>query len=112
MIIQLKNNIESSQKEAIIKKVNSFKYEANEVKTQKCTYLIGIGSKEFDIRQIGNMSGIADIHIVSDSYQLVYDDSLIANLLRKPDYKSDQIHFNQRGYRKMAEAIHPEGTKL
>ena len=37
MIIQLKNNIDSDQKEAIIKKVNSFKYEANEVKTQKAT---------------------------------------------------------------------------
>lgn len=71
MIIQLKNHIESSQKEAIIKKVNSFKYEANEVKTQKGTYLIGIGTKEFDIRQIGNMPGIDDIHIVSDSYKLV-----------------------------------------
>lgn len=71
MIIQLKENIDKEQKEAIIKKVNSFKYEANEVKTQKGTYLIGIGSKEFDIRQIGNMQGIADIHIVSDSYKLV-----------------------------------------
>jgi 3-deoxy-7-phosphoheptulonate synthase len=71
MIIQLKNNIDSDQKEAIIKKVNSFKYEANEVRTQKGTYLIGIGSKEFDIRQIGNMPGISDIHIVSDSYKLV-----------------------------------------
>lgn len=71
MIIQLKNNIDSGQKEAIIKKVNSFKYEANEVVTQKGTYLIGIGSKEFDIRQIGNMPGIEDIHIVSDSYKLV-----------------------------------------
>lgn len=71
MIIQLKNNIEVSQKEAIVKKVQSFKYEANEVKTQKGTYLIGIGTKEFDIRQIGNMPGIDDIHIVSDSYKLV-----------------------------------------
>ncbi len=71
MIIQLKNNIESGQKEAIIKKVHSFKYEANEVVTQNGVYLIGIGTKEFDIRQIGNMPGIADIHIVSDSYKLV-----------------------------------------
>ena len=71
MIIQLKSNIDKDQKEAIIKKVHSFKYEANEVKTQKGTYLIGIGSKEYDIRQIGNMPGIADIHIVSDSYKLV-----------------------------------------
>lgn len=71
MIIQLNKNIKSTDKEAIIKKVNSFKYEANEVKTQKGTYLIGIGSNDFDIRQIGNMSGIDDIHIVSDSYKLV-----------------------------------------
>jgi len=71
MIIQLKNDIKPEKKAAIIKKMNSFKYEANEVKTQKCTYLIGIGSNEFDIRQIGNMPGIADIHIVSDSYKLV-----------------------------------------
>jgi len=71
MIIQLNNNINSTDKEAIIKKVNSFKYEANEVKTQKGTYLIGIGTKDFDIRQIGNLPGIDDIHIVSDSYKLV-----------------------------------------
>ncbi len=71
MIIQLKSNIEPDQKEAIIKKVHSFKYEANEVSTQKGTYLIGIGTNEFDIRQIGNMPGIEDIHIVSDSYKLV-----------------------------------------
>lgn len=71
MIIQLDKNIKAGDKESIIKKVNSFKYEANEVKTQKGTYLIGIGSSEFDIRQIGNMPGIEDIHIVSDSYKLV-----------------------------------------
>lgn len=71
MIIQLDKNIKSTDKEAIVQKVNSFKYEANEVKTQKGTYLIGIGSKDFDIRQIGNMPGINDIHIVSDNYKLV-----------------------------------------
>ena len=71
MIIQLNKSILPEEKQAIIKKVNSFKYEANEVKTQAGTYLIGIGSKEFDIRQIGNMPGIQDIHIVSDSYKLV-----------------------------------------
>ncbi len=71
MIIQLSKQISAEQKAAIIRKVNSFKYESNEVKTQAGTYLIGIGTKEFDIRQIGNMPGIQDIHIVSDSYKLV-----------------------------------------
>lgn len=39
-------------------------------------------------------------------YQLVFEDSLIASLLRKSHYKSDAIHFNEKGYRVMAEAIH------
>lgn len=71
MIIQLNKSIKPEEKQDIVRKVNSFKYEANEVQTQAGTYLIGIGSKEFDIRQIGNMPGIQDIHIVSDSYKLV-----------------------------------------
>jgi 3-deoxy-7-phosphoheptulonate synthase len=32
---------------------------------------VGIGKKEFDIRQVGHMKGIADIHRVSDDYKLV-----------------------------------------
>jgi lysophospholipase L1-like esterase len=39
-------------------------------------------------------------------YQLVFEDSLIASLLRRSDYKSDAIHFNEKGYRVMAEVIH------
>ena len=39
-------------------------------------------------------------------YQLVYDDELLADLLRTPSYKSDVIHLNAKGYRAMAEAIH------
>ncbi len=71
MIIQLEKQLSESQKKEIIKKVNSLKYEITEVVTQKGDYLIGIGSKDFDIRQIGHMPGITDIHIVSDSYKLV-----------------------------------------
>lgn len=71
MIIQLKNDITARQKEHIIDKLKSIKYKANEVSTQKGEYLIGIGNSEFDIREIGFMPGIADIHIVSDSYKLV-----------------------------------------
>jgi 3-deoxy-7-phosphoheptulonate synthase len=32
---------------------------------------VGIGKKEFDIRQLGHLSGIVDIHRVSDDYKLV-----------------------------------------
>jgi 3-deoxy-7-phosphoheptulonate synthase len=71
MIIQLINDIDPDVKKAIVKKVNSYKYETTEVTTQIGNYLIGIGSKPFDIRDIGQMDGIKDIHIVSDSYKLV-----------------------------------------
>lgn len=71
MIIQLEKDITQKQKEEIIKKVNELKYSTTEVKTQVGDYLIGIGKADFDIREIGFMSGISDIHIVSDNYKLV-----------------------------------------
>ena len=71
MIIQLCPAIDSAQKEVITQKVLGLGYKVNEVKTQKNSYLIGIGKKEFDIRQLGSLPGIADIHRVSDDYKLV-----------------------------------------
>ncbi|MEP2772661.1 MAG: 3-deoxy-7-phosphoheptulonate synthase [Fulvivirga sp.] len=71
MIIQLSNNINPTAKSAIIDRVNQLKYKTTEVNTQKGSYIIGIGKKEFDIRDIGFMEGISDIHIVSDDYKLV-----------------------------------------
>ena len=92
MIIQLQNNIEDGDKEAIVSKVRSLDYKTTEVRTQKNTYIVAIGKKDFDIRQIGHMKGIGDIHRVSDDYKLVSrkwkvnrttidlgDDVLIAN---------------------------------
>ena len=71
MIIQFEQEIDSSQKEAIFDQVKGLKYKPTEVKTQKGDYLIGIGKKDFDIRGLGSMEGIKDIHIVSDDYKLV-----------------------------------------
>ena len=71
MIIQFEKDIETAQKEEIINKVKAFKYKPTEVMTQKGDYLIGIGKAEFDIRSIGLMEGIKDIHLVSDDYKLV-----------------------------------------
>jgi len=42
---------------------------------------------------------------LAQEYELVLEDELIGDLLRTPRYKSDAIHFNQHGYRVMAEAI-------
>jgi len=71
MIIQLNNAISSADKAKILEKVRSLQYKITEVVTQKATYLIGIGKKEFDIRHVGHLAGISDIHRVSDEYKLV-----------------------------------------
>src|SRR5688500_17930438 len=71
MIIQLKPNITAADKETILSQIKSLDYKTTEVKTQKGDYLVGIGKKEFDIRRLGHMNVIADIHRVSDDYKLV-----------------------------------------
>ena len=71
MIIQLEKDISAIDKQGIIQKLDKIKYKTTEVITQKGDYLIGTGKKDFDIREIGFMPGIQDIHIVSDNYKLV-----------------------------------------
>ena len=71
MIIQLKPSIAASEKETIVAKIKSLEYKTTEVSTQKGTYLVAIGKKDFDIRQLGQLNGISDIHRVSDDYKLV-----------------------------------------
>jgi 3-deoxy-7-phosphoheptulonate synthase len=71
MIIQLTPAISSEDKQSIISSVTNLGYKPNEVKTQKGNYIVAIGKKEFDIRSLGSMPGITDIHRVSDDYKLV-----------------------------------------
>ena len=71
MIIQLKSDITTEQKNLLSEALSSDKYNITEVKTQAENYLVCIGKNEIDIRNIGNMPGVKDVHIVSDSYKLV-----------------------------------------
>lgn len=43
---------------------------------------------------------------LAEDYQLVFDGDLIGSLIRSPSLKSDHVHFNTEGYRKMAESIY------
>jgi len=71
MIIQLEKSIASKQLEQLKSKLEQVHYKTTEVKTQFGDYIIGVGKKEIDIRSIGTMEGIKDIHRVSDAYKLV-----------------------------------------
>ncbi|MBV6644652.1 MAG: 3-deoxy-7-phosphoheptulonate synthase, partial [Cyclobacteriaceae bacterium] len=71
MIIQFDKEITGESKSKVISTIHELKYKTREVHTQKGDYLIGIGKAEFDVRQIGHLDGIRDIHIVSDDFKLV-----------------------------------------
>ncbi len=71
MIIQLDKDISTDQFDKLQEKLNSIDYKSVKVSTQFQDYIIGVGKKDFDIRAIGTMEGIKDIHKVSDAYKLV-----------------------------------------
>ena len=71
MIIQIKENCNKDQLSEIKTKIHSIGYQGTEIETQFGKYIIAIGKKEFDIRKIGSLDGIQDIHRVSDAYKLV-----------------------------------------
>ncbi|MEE4258446.1 MAG: 3-deoxy-7-phosphoheptulonate synthase [Bacteroidales bacterium] len=71
MIIQLENNISGDRLEKIKNQVLKMGFDHNFVKTQFANYLVGIGKKDIDLRTIGSLEGIEDIHRVSDQFKLV-----------------------------------------
>ncbi|UII26671.1 3-deoxy-7-phosphoheptulonate synthase [Fulvivirga maritima] len=71
MIVQLEKDLSLDKKKGIIDKVNSLKYKTTEVKTQLGDYIVGVGKGDFDIREVGQMPGIEDIHIITDDNKLV-----------------------------------------
>jgi 3-deoxy-7-phosphoheptulonate synthase len=71
MIIQLKKDIQATDLQDIVNYLAEIGLKSSLVKTQVKQYLIALGHVDFDIRKIGLMSGVDDIHYVRDSYQLV-----------------------------------------
>ncbi|MCH7371573.1 GDSL-type esterase/lipase family protein [Aeromonas sp. MR16] len=43
---------------------------------------------------------------LAERYGLVLDNDSIGELLRSPELKSDSVHFNEQGYRTLAERLH------
>ena len=71
MIIQLEKNVSTEVKKDVLQNIKSIGYKTMEVTTQFSDYLVSVGKKEFDIRKIGNLPGVQDVHRVSDAYKLV-----------------------------------------
>ena len=45
-------------------------------------------------------------HDLAEKHNLVFDPDTVGSLMRSPGKKSDSIHFNERGYAALAEAIY------
>jgi len=71
MIIQLEHQISTADLSSLEEKLAAIQYKTNRVKTQYGDYMICVGKKEFDIRSVGTLPGVRDIHRVSDAYKLV-----------------------------------------
>lgn len=71
MIVQLDEAINEVDLKKISNLLGQFSYQANEVRTQCGRYLVAIGKSEIDIRSIGHLTGVRDVHRVSDAYKLV-----------------------------------------
>lgn len=71
MIIQLESQIKAQDLQNIEQYVSKAGYAASLVKTQFKQYLIALGNPKHDIRKIGSLAGVADLHYVDEPYQLV-----------------------------------------
>ena len=71
MIIQLEDNISSVDFQKVINKSESYGFICNHITTNKCRYLIITGSGVCDIRELGVLKGVLDIHVVKSSAKLV-----------------------------------------
>ncbi len=71
MIIQLHKHTTQEDIDTIHVTLNKAKYSVTPVNTQLDNYLVCIGKEEVDLRRIGGLKGVKDIHRVSDSYKLV-----------------------------------------
>lgn len=71
MLIQVHPQAEKGHYEALQNKLQQAGYKTHEVKTRDGHYIICTGKVEVDIRSLGCLPGVKDIHYVSDEYRLV-----------------------------------------
>lgn len=71
MIIQLNRNISHEQLSFLNALLLKKKINSMEVVTKEHNYLVAVLSEDIDIRTIGNLPGVLDVHRVADNYKLV-----------------------------------------
>lgn len=71
MIVQCEQDITPATLSALENSLQAFGVAATEVKTQAGHYLIAPLTQPFDLRRVGRLPGVKDVHRVADAYKLV-----------------------------------------
>lgn len=71
MIIQLKTDIQQSQHALLHSSLDQMQIPFYHVNTQVAKYLVCTPQSDFDIRRIGHLKGIKDVHRVSGNHKMV-----------------------------------------
>ncbi|MBS3775200.1 MAG: 3-deoxy-7-phosphoheptulonate synthase [Bacteroidales bacterium] len=71
MIIQLHKHISREEKEYLDNLLKDHRFNVKRVHTQLGEYIIALGKEDIDIRTIGNLKGVEDVHAVHDDHHLV-----------------------------------------
>ena len=71
MIITLQQAITDDALSALCASLRALGLNTTPVKTQSASYLVAIGSREVDLREISRFEGVTDVHRVTDIYKLV-----------------------------------------
>ncbi len=71
MIIQLIPCISPAQEQELNKLLDSLQIKVMKVSAASATYLVAVLKQEIDIRKVGELSGVADVHRLTDPYKLV-----------------------------------------
>lgn len=71
MLIQIADHCTEGELQVILQEVRVLGYKPTQVTTQQGRYVICVGAAEIDIRLIGNLRGVRDVHLVADQSKLV-----------------------------------------
>ena len=71
MIVTLRSDVSEQMRGEISAFLGTLGFSTTGVMTQSGSYLVCIGGREVDLRQVHRIQGVVDVHRVTDVYKLV-----------------------------------------
>lgn len=71
MIVTLKKEVQEKERQQLLSRLHEKGFALRGVQTHFAEYVVLTSGPEIDIREIGHIAGVQDVHVVHDAYQLV-----------------------------------------